>query len=103
VQVYQCGPEPSFETCRPLTERGVEPGPDGSFSVEARVWHVIRTDGQEIDCLAPAGSCLVVAATRPWETLDPPWAAPATLPFDPDAPRCRGPSSQWRPPPSSTT
>jgi Neocarzinostatin family len=46
VQVYQCGPEPSFDTCRPLTELGVEPGPDGSFSVDARVWHVIRTDGQ---------------------------------------------------------
>jgi Neocarzinostatin family len=72
VQVYQCGAEPSFETCRPLTEMGVEPGPDGSFSVEARVWHVVRTDGQEIDCLAPAGSCLVVATTRPWETLDEP-------------------------------
>jgi hypothetical protein len=54
VQVYQCGPEPSFETCRPLTEMGVEPGPDGSFSVEARVWHVIRTGGQEVDCL-PGG------------------------------------------------
>jgi acetyl esterase/lipase len=86
VQVYQCGPEPSFETCRPLTEMGVEPGPGGSFSVGARVWHVIRTGGQEIDCLAPEGSCLVVATTRPWETLDPPWAARAPLPFDPDAP-----------------
>jgi acetyl esterase/lipase len=91
VQLYQCGPEPSFETCRPLTEMGVEPGPDGSFSVEAKVWHVIRTNGQEIDCLAPAGSCLVVATTRPWETLDAPWAARAALPFDPDLPPLPGP------------
>jgi acetyl esterase/lipase len=91
VQVYQCGPEPSFETCRPLTDMGVEPGPDGSFSVEAKVWHVIRTNGQEIDCLAVAGSCLVVATTRPWETLDAPWADRAALPFDPDLPPLPGP------------
>jgi acetyl esterase/lipase len=91
VQVYQCGPEPSFETCRPLADMGVEPGPDGSFSVEAKVWHVIRADGQEIDCLAAAGPCLLVATIRPWETLDEPWAARAALPFDPDAPPLPGP------------
>jgi acetyl esterase/lipase len=90
VQVYQCGPEPSFETCRPLTEMGIEPGPDGSFSVEARVWHLIA-DGQGIDCLAAAGSCQLVATTRPWETLAEPWAARAALPFDPDAPPLPGP------------
>jgi acetyl esterase/lipase len=91
VQVYQCAPEPSFETCRALTDMGVEPGPDGSFSVEAKVWHVIRADGQEIDCLAAGGSCLLVATTRPWETLDEPWAARAALPFDPDVPPLPGP------------
>jgi len=97
VQVYQCGPEPSFETCRPLTDMGVEPGPDGSFSVEAKVWHVIRANGQEIDCLAAAGTCVVVATTRPWETLDEPWAARAALPFDPDAPPLPGPELAVQP------
>src|SRR5262245_412618 len=91
VQVYQCAPEPSFVNCRPLTEMDFELGPDGSFSVDAKVWHVIRADGQETDCLAAAGSCQLVATTRPGETLDAPWAARAALPFDPDAAPMPGP------------
>jgi acetyl esterase/lipase len=95
VEVLQCGPRPSFETCRSVHQQGSEPpepGPDGSFSLEARVWHVIRAEGGDIDCRASAEPCVLVATTRPWETLQPPWAARATLDFDPDAPSLPAPA-----------
>jgi acetyl esterase/lipase len=97
VQLYQCGPEPAFDTCRPLTELGLEPAPDGSFSAQARVWHVITANGGNIDCRAAAGSCLLVATTRPWETLDGLWAARAALEFDPDAPPLPAPEIEVTP------
>lgn len=97
VHLYQCGPEPSFDTCRALEGTEIEPTPDGSFTVQVKVWHVIRADGQDIDCLATAGSCLLVATTRPWETLDEPWAARAAFVFDPDAPPLPAPEIKVTP------
>jgi acetyl esterase/lipase len=98
VQVYQCGPEPSFDTCRVFGGvEGVELAPDGSFSLEARVWRVVIADGQEIDCLATTRPCLVIATSRPLETLDEPWAARAALVFDPDVPPTPAPAIEVTP------
>jgi acetyl esterase/lipase len=98
VQLYQCGPAPSFDTCRSIEGTEIEPTPDGSFSVEAKVWHVIRAEGREIDCLRSTPEpCRLVATTRPWETLDEPWAAGATLEFDPDAPPTPEPAIEVTP------
>jgi acetyl esterase/lipase len=97
VQLYLCGPEPSFDTCRALDDAAIEPTPDGSFTVHAKVWHTITADPQHIDCLTTAGSCLLVATTRPWETLGEPWAARAALVFDPDAPPLPAPEIEVTP------
>ncbi len=90
VQVMQCGPQPSFASCRSLmdpTSEPPEPGPDGSLTLDVRVWQVITTDQGDIDCRAPSGEprCVLVATTRPGESLDPLWAAHAPLAFDEEA------------------
>ena len=97
VQLYQCGPEPSFATCRALDAMGVDVAADGTFSVQGKVWHVIQADGQEIDCRSAPAPCLLVATTRPWETLAEPWAARAPLTFDPDAPSLPRPEIEVTP------
>jgi len=90
VQVLQCGPQPSFASCRSLMDPATEPpepGPDGSLTIDLRVWQVIATEQGDIDCRAPVGGprCVLVATTRPWETLDTVWAAHAPLAFDEEA------------------
>ena len=97
AHLYQCGPQPSFATCRALEATEVELAPDGSFAVQGKVWHVIRAEGQEIDCRSTEEPCLLVATTRPWETLDEPWAAGAPLVFDPDAPSLPTPEIEVTP------
>jgi acetyl esterase/lipase len=100
VQPLQCGPQPSFDTCRPLYDTTAEPpelAPDGSFNLDARVWHVITTDGGNIDCQASLEPCLVVATTRPWETFEAPWAARVALDFDTDAPPAPDPGIEVSP------
>jgi acetyl esterase/lipase len=89
VQILQCGPQPSFATCRSLIDPGVEPpepGADGTLTYETRVWQVIPADGGDVDCRAEDDPCLIVATTRPRATLDAPWAARAALGFDAAAP-----------------
>jgi acetyl esterase/lipase len=89
VDLLQCGPRPSFETCRSLLDPATEPPelpPDGSFRFEARVWQLIRAAGGDIDCRTSAEPCELVVTTRPGETFDAPWAASAALHFDPGAP-----------------
>ena len=90
VQVLQCGPQPSFASCRSLMDPNSEPpepGPDGSLTLDVRVWQVITTDQGDIDCRAPSGGprCVLVATTRPGESLDPLWAAHAPIAFDEEA------------------
>jgi acetyl esterase/lipase len=101
VQILQCGPRPTFETCRSLGDAGTEhpqPQPDGTLTLEARVRQVIATDsGGEIDCIAGTEPCLLVATTRPGETLVAPWAAHATLEFDSRVPPAPAPEIEVTP------
>ena len=97
MQVLQCGPQPSFATCRSLTDptsEPPEPGLDGSLTIDLRVWQVIATEQGDIDCRAPIGGsrCVLVATTRPSETLDTVWAAHAPLAFDEEAPPAPAPT-----------
>jgi acetyl esterase/lipase len=95
VEILQCGPQPTFDGCRSLVDPGTEPPepqPDGTLTFETHVWRVIRTDSGDIDCRAGADPCQIVATTRPWETLDAPWAARAALGFDPAAPPAPDPT-----------
>ena len=102
VEVLQCGPQPSFATCRSLTDPTSEPPeplPDGSLTIDTRVWQVIATAQGDIDCRAPIDEprCLLVATTRPGETLDPLWAAYAPLAFDDEAPPGAAPTVEVTP------
>ena len=102
VQVLQCGLQPSFATCRSLTDptsEPPEPGPDGSLTIDLRVWQVIATEQGDIDCRAPIGGsrCVLVATTRPSETLDTVWAAHARSPSTRRPRRLR--RRPWRSPP----
>lgn len=97
AHLYQCGPEPSFAHCQALEATEVELSEDGSFTVQGKVWHTIWSDGQQIDCRSTAARCLLVATTRPWETLDTPWAARAPITFDPEAPSLPAPEIEVTP------
>lgn len=97
VQLYQCGPAPSFAACQALEGPGVELPEDGSFTVHGTVWHTINAAGQQLDCRSTASPCLLVATTRPWDTLDAPWAARVPLAFDPDVPSLPAPEIEVTP------